>query len=471
MIGQPRELAPRDKRPSVAVIGAGPAGLSAAYALACSGVGVHVFEGSQVVGGLARTLPLWGQRVDLGPHRFHSSDRRVQALWDRLVGPDWAQVHASPGILRDEHTLQYPLRLGDVIARVGMAESLRCALDHGWGRLGPRGEPRTFEEWLVQRFGRRVFENFFRAYNEKLFGRRCSEIDAAVAAAASKDRSFIETVLGAAGLDRILRSGTTVRQITHDFRYPNEGSGVVYERMAQQISSLGGSLHFGAKVDGLLVERDRVRGIRVDASEVAFDDVVSTIPLVPLVEQLPALSGTVRSALDHARDALRFRSALLLYVEVQASALFPQSWLEVHSGRVRCGRITNFRNWVPGLYAGSDATVLCLEYWCDLNDDTWRLSDLELGALGAAELDSLGLLRHAPVARTHVVRIPRCFPVYGVGYRDVLAPLIEHLETYRGLHSIGRGGRFSLGSQDTHWTTGLEAADSVLASHGLPNVV
>ncbi|WP_338864181.1 FAD-dependent oxidoreductase [Myxococcus stipitatus] len=457
----------RSSHPRIAVVGAGPAGLTAAYVLARAGAQVEVHEGSRVVGGLARSLDLWNQRVDLGPHRFYTQDARINALWESVVGQDWATVESHPGVLRnDGQVLRYPLQVADVVRKVGFTESVRCVLEYGMQQLRPLPEVRTFEDWLVQRFGRRVFEQFFRDYNEKFFGRPCSQIDAGVSGSASKDSSLIDTVLNALRMGVGITRARAVKQVTEKFPFPHRGTGEVYERMARFIRDNGGEVLLESRVEALEVEGRKVTGLRTAKGSRAYDFVISSAPLVPLVAQLPGQPPEVQRALVEARDVLTFRSAVLVYLEVHGTNLFPESWLEMHTRAVRTCRVTNFRNWVPGLYGQERSSILCVEYWCAQEEDLWTHSDEAMAALAQRELESVGLLGSTPVGRVHVVRLPRCFPVYQPGYQRVLQPLQTHLDGFERLSSIGRGGRFSYNSQDANWRMGLEAADGARAALG-----
>ncbi|NOK18059.1 FAD-dependent oxidoreductase [Corallococcus carmarthensis] len=452
--------------PRIAVVGAGPAGLTAAYELARTGAHVEVHEAGPAVGGLSRTLELWNQRVDLGPHRFHSQDARIQALWSEVLGDDWGQVRAHPGIFREEHILDYPLRLTDVVRKEGLLESGRCVLSFVREQARPRPEVRTFEDWLVRHFGPRVYARFFRDYNEKFFGVPLRELDAALAGPASKDASLVTTVLNAVRTQWDNARAGAVKEVTQDFAYPAHGTGMVYERMAEGVRARGGRVHLDSRVEALEVQGQRVTGLRTPLGTLPYDYVVSSAPLAPLVAQLPELPGNVREHLRRARDVLTFRSNVLVYLEVQSTELFPYSWLEMHTRSVRVGRITNFRNWVPQLHGEEASSILCLEYWCSHEEPLWSWPDAELVALAKRELAATGLDRGAPVGRGHVMRLPRCFPVYRPGYQDVLRPLREYLGGFERLGNIGRGGQFAYNSQDANWRMGLEAADQARAALG-----
>ncbi len=446
----------------VGVIGAGPAGITAAYQLAKAGAEVDVFEASPHVGGMSRTIQLWGQRVDLGPHRFLSSDARVNRLWLEVVGRDYQMVERLTRIYYRGHFFDYPLRPFNAVANLGPLEAARCVASYALHHRRSVPEEANFEEWVTARFGRRLFEIFFKTYSEKLWGIPCAELDSDFAAQRIRSLSLAQAIWHSLGLGR----RGTHKTLAQRFAYPNGGTGSVYERMAAAIRARGGRLHLETKVKQALVREGRVAGLGLLSGESPrFDAVISTMPLTLLVDGLPEAPPDVRQA----ARSLTFRNTILVYVHVDAPDLFPDNWLYVHSADLRMGRITNFRNWAKALYGGARTTILALEYWCSFEDELWDEPDDRLVALASAELERTGLLRGAKVLAGHVVRLPRCYPVYRRGYREQLGVVERYLRTVQGLLPIGRYGAFKYNNQDHSILMGLLAAENVLgqASHDL----
>jgi protoporphyrinogen oxidase len=450
----------------VAVIGAGPAGITAAYQLSKAGVAVQVFEAGSAVGGMARTIELWGQRVDLGPHRFFSDDPRVTGLWREVVGPDYRMVDRLTRIYFRRRFFHYPLRPFNALRNMGLTDAARCVASYFREQVVPsaRGaEAATFESWVVNRFGRRLFEMFFKSYSEKLWGIPCDELDADFAAQRIKKFS-----LGAA-LKSALGFGGEHKTLVDRFAYPVSGTGMVYERMAERVRAAGGAVRLRTPVRRVVHEGTRVQGVELTDGRIEpFDHVISTMPLTHAVAGLDDVPARVRAA----AGALRFRNTILVYLHVNGRDLFPDQWLYVHSPELRVGRVTNFRNWVPELYGGENTTVLALEYWCNDDDPEWTESDGALTALATREMTLTGLLGGAPVLGGHVIRISRCYPMYARGYKDLLAPVVEHLRQFRGLTPIGRYGSFKYNNQDHSILMGMLAAENVLgaATHDLWSV-
>ncbi len=440
----------------VCVIGAGPAGLTAAYQLAKSGVEIELFEASAEVGGMSRSMQMWGQTVDLGPHRFFSSDARVNRLWLEVVQGDYVMVDRLTRIFYDGRFFQYPLEPFNALKNLGPTRAAACILSYLRARLSKKDssqQPETFESWVVNRFGRRLYETFFKSYSEKLWGISCQELDADFAAQRIKKLSLGEVIKNACRIGRKQH-----RTLVDRFAYPTGGTGVVYERMAEGIDAVG-EVHLQRPVKRVITKDGQARAVElVDGRVYECDHVVSTMPLTLLVK---GLDDTPAEVLEATRK-LTFRNTIVVYLHVDATELFPDQWVYVHSPNLKLGRITNFRNWAPQLYGDSDKSIVALEYWCNDGDETWQAADEQLVELGSRELRATGLIGDAPIIDGAVVRVPKCYPVYKSGYRDHLAVVTEYLNTIERLTPIGRYGAFKYNNQDHSILMGLLAADQIL---------
>jgi protoporphyrinogen oxidase len=451
----------------VGIIGAGPAGVTAAYRLQQMGADVTLFEAGDKIGGLARSFELWGQRVDLGPHRFFSGDARVNRLWHEVLDGGYRVVVRQTRIYYRERFFEYPLRVGNVFANLGLMELAGAVASYARERLWPERAPLerdTFEAWVVHQFGRRLYEMFFKSYSEKLWGIPCDQLDADFAAQRIKRFSLGQSILAALHIGRERH-----KTLVDEFGYPKNGSGDLYERMVRTVMERGGGVRLSCPVDRLVVAGNQATGIRlVDGAVLPFDHVVSTMPLTLLVKGLAPLPPAVAAGAER----LRYRNTLLVYLRVDSTGLFRDQWLYIHSDAVAVGRITNFRNWVPELYGSSDFTILAMEYWCYDEDPVWSAPDEALIERAEREAKAIGLLGRAGVSAGHVVRIRRCYPVYSRGYRESLAPVIEYLKTFRNLWPIGRYGAFKYNNQDHSILMGILAAENICggAQHDLWSV-
>lgn len=448
----------------VAVIGAGPAGITAAYQLAKGGAQVEVYEAGDAVGGLSRSIELWGQTVDLGPHRFFSQDPRVNQLWLEVVGGDYRMVDRLTRIYYGKRFFEYPLKPVNALRNMGLSSAACCLTSYLKEKIKPSYHSdcnETFESWVVGRFGRRLFNMFFKSYSEKLWGIPCDELDADFAAQRIKKFSLGQAVKAALGLGK-----SKHKTLIDQFAYPIGGTGMVYERMADRVQELGGDVHLRQPVRRIVHDERRVTGVELaDGRFEDFDQVISTMPLTLLVRGL----GNLPPAVEEGLAALRFRNTILVYLNVASPDLFKDQWLYVHAPDLGMGRVTNFRNWVPELYGESPNSILALEYWCYDEDSQWTESDAALIERGEREMRATGLIGDAKVDAGHVVRIRRCYPVYARGYKRHLEPVVDHVRSFRGLTAIGRYGAFKYNNQDHSILMGLLAAENLLdgAEHDL----
>ena len=440
-----------------AVIGAGPAGLTAAYALTKAGVDVEVFEAGAQVGGMARSFDLWGHRVDLGPHRFFSKDARVNRLWLEIMGSDYRMVERQTRILYRKRLFDYPLKARNALANMGALDATRCLLSYMRAKSASAtrtGMPDdTFEDWVVGRFGRRLFEMFFKSYSEKLWGIPCSELNADFAAQRIKGFSLGQALIAMTGFKRGRH-----RTLADVFAYPKGGNGEVYARMAKAIVAAGGKVHLSCPVERVETAGKLATGVRLgDGSFVPCDHVITTKPLTSMVQGLPDVPPVVTAALAR----LRFRNTIIVYLLVENAGVFTDQWLYVHSPDLLMGRVTNFRNWVPELYGSSSSSILALEYWCNDEDSLWRDTDNALIERAKDEIVSTGLVESVDLIDGKVVRVPRCYPVYSRDYKSALEPVIGFLKAFPNLWPIGRYGSFKYNNQDHSILMGLLAAENI----------
>lgn len=448
----------------VSIIGAGPAGLACAHSLAKSLPdgrirSVALYEADATVGGLSKSLTLWGQTVDLGPHRFFSTDPRVNRFWLEVAGGQYAMVDRLTRIYYQHRFFHYPLRPLDALKNLGPLEALRCLSSYVRERLLPTPADGSFEAWVVRRFGRRLYRTFFQTYSERLWGIPCADLDADFASQRIRKLSLYHAIQHSL----MKGAGTPHKTLVERFAYPCGGTGLFYRRMADAFERAGGNLHLRCPVRSVLQAGGRVTGIELeDGRQIAADAVVSTMPLSLLVSRLPEAPGSIRDA----AAALRYRNTILVYVEVDHPALFPDQWLYIHSPDVTAGRITNFRNWHASLHGELRTSILCLEYWCDHGDPLWSEPDSEITARALRDLTRTKLLNGAAVNHTAVFRLSRSYPVYFRGYKERLKPVEAYLSTIAGLHVIGRYGAYKYNNQDHSLLMGLLAAGKILTGTG-----
>jgi protoporphyrinogen oxidase len=445
----------------IAVIGAGAAGLTAAYQISKeipSGkvTTLDIYEAGSQVGGLAKSLHLWNQKMDMGPHRFFSQDKSVNSLWLEVVGKDYKMVNRKTRIYYKKKFFDYPLKPANALRNLGFFEAALCMLSYLKEKIIPTKDTGTFESWVTKRFGKRLYQIFFKTYSEKLWGIKCTELDSDFASQRIKRLSLFEAVKNA-----LLGSkkGNIHKTLVDQFAYPIGGTGQVYEKMSAAIRKNGGKIWLNTSVQKVVATSEKVTGIQLENGESkSYDHIISTMPMSLMVNRLPEVPENIRQL----ANSLKYRNTILVYLRVNHSSLFPDQWLYIHSGDISMGRMTNFRNWIPELYGEEKDSILCLEYWCNFDDPIWQMDDKDLIDIARKEVYSTGLLHEADIPEGHIIRIPRSYPVYFKNYKEILKPIQEYLDTIDNLHVIGRYGAYKYNNQDHSIFMGLLAAENVI---------
>ena len=452
----------------VVVIGAGPAGLTAALKLRDSGRAVTVLEATDQVGGISRTVERDGWRFDLGGHRFFTKVSAVDQLWHEILpDEDFLQRPRMSRILYRGNLFDYPLRPLNALRGLGLVEAVRCVGSYARARVRPPANQRNFEEWVSARFGDRLYRIFFKTYTEKVWGVPATEIQADWAAQRIKNLS-----LGSAVRDAFMprRRPTNITTLIDKFNYPKFGPGMMWERARDLAERAGADVIMNARVTGLHRTGHRVDYVTAEVDGVSHqiqcDSIISSMPLTELVLDL-APPETVAAA----ARGLSYRDFLTVALVVPGDDAFPDNWIYVHTPGVRVGRVQNFGSWSPYLVKDG-RTCLGLEYFVNEGDELWRLPDEELVQLAKDELGQLGLVRAESVEAGYVVRVPKAYPVYDVGYADRVDVIRQWLATNAtNVQPVGRNGMHKYNNQDHSMLTAMLAVENLNgADHDLWSV-
>ncbi len=443
------------------VIGAGPAGLTAALQLASRGHPPVVLEADDVVGGISRTVERNGWRFDIGGHRFFTKVSEVEALWRALLpGDDFMTRPRMSRIYYGGRFYDYPLKPANALRNLGLRESMLCGASYAAARLRRARDVSTFEGWVSSRFGQRLYRTFFKTYTEKVWGVPASSLPADWAAQRIKNLSLGKAVLN--GLSP--RRQTNVTSLIEEFLYPRLGPGMMWEACRDAAVEHGTQLHLNSPVVSVARDDQGVRAVRTGrGAEFPCDAVVSSMPIGHLVHAMsPAAPGDV---LDAAK-ALRHRDFMTVALVVPESAGFPDNWIYVHSPGVRLGRVQNFGSWSPHMVKPG-WTCLGLEYFVNQGDDLWSMDDADLVDFAAAEMHAIGLLEPGVVREGFVTRTPMAYPVYDAAYADNLAAVRAWLETaVPNAHPVGRNGMHRYNNQDHSMLTAMLAVENILDGAG-----
>ena len=443
---------------NVAVIGAGPAGLTCALKLVEAGIHVDVYESDSTVGGMTKSFELWGQQVDLGPHRFFSKDERINNFWLEQVGKEYIMVDRLTRIYYDRKFFLYPVKAMNALVNLGLFKAIACIMSYfkakAFGKN--KGKEKTFEEWVSNKFGYMLYSIFFKTYSERLWGIKCSELDADFARQRIKGLDMLEVIKSAL----FHSGGTKHKTLLEQFAYPKMGGGVPYDIIAEKIKKLGSNVYLNTAIKGIDVKDKKCLGIiDADGKTKAYDYVVSTAPFTEMLCSIEELGKDIH---DLARS-LVYRNTTLVYLEIENDDIFKDNWIYVHDTNVTFGRITNFRNWSPYMLNGKKSSILCLEYWSYDCDDLWNYDDEKMISLAKEEIVKTGLVKQSELKEGYVIKMHRSYPVYNTGYQDKMNILQKSADSISNLAFIGRNGSFKYNNQDHSILMGLLAAENIIA--------
>ncbi|MBX2902959.1 MAG: NAD(P)/FAD-dependent oxidoreductase [Chitinophagales bacterium] len=450
----------------VAIIGAGPAGLTAAYLLAKAGQEVVVFEKDPTyVGGISRTESYKGYHFDIGGHRFFSKSKEVEDFWTEILGNDMLERPRSSRIFYQKKFYSYPLAAMEALTNLGIIESTLCVLSYLKAKAFPVKNPTNFEDWVSNQFGKRLFNIFFKTYTEKVWGISCKEISADWAAQRIKGLSLSSAIINAVFKPK--QSGDkdkVIKTLIDSFRYPKNGPGQMWEACAEKCKAMGVEIRMNDAVKGITFNKtwqvERTNGEPVGN----FDYVLSSAPMRELIT---AISPKMPEKAFQSAASLGYRDFLTVVLICRDEDAFGDNWIYIHDPSVKVGRIQNFKSWSP--YMVPDTSMACygLEYFCFEGDGLWTSSDEDLIALGKKEMAQIGLVKQQAVVDGYVVRQPKAYPVYDHFYKQHVENVKEELKNYPGLYLIGRNGMHKYNNQDHSMMTAMLAARNIIAGKEL----
>ena len=442
---------------NVVVVGAGPAGLAAAYELAGRGIASTVVDRNDRPGGLARTIWRDGYGFDLGPHRFFTKNHEVLALWRDVLGEDLLEVDRLTRIYYRGKFFAYPLKPLDALAKLGPVTTSKAVASYATQRLKRRdSEPESFEDWIVGQFGRVLFEVFFKSYTEKVWGIPCDQIGKEWAGQRIKGLNLTQAIRHAFSSSR----SDKVRSLVERFYYPRCGAGQLYEALVERLTAAGSSVRLGSEITRIETAGSRIT--KMTASEGEDLDVGHAFVSAPITMVAEALDPPAPADVLDAARSLRYRSHITVNLVVDGPPPFPDNWIYIHSPTLQMARVANYASFSRDLIPAPATSALSVEYFCFEGDELWRASDDDLVALAREEMRVAGLLDPALVRSGFVVREPDSYPMYYLGHRAQFDVLFEYLSRFENLSLIGRAGMYRYNNQDHALLTGMYAARNYL---------
>lgn len=443
----------------VIIIGAGPAGLTAAYALSKRGVAATVLEGDRIVGGIARTVNYKGFLFDIGGHRFFTKWDEVNQIWDEILGSKFLERPRLSRIYYRKKFFYYPLQARNALFGLGIFESVRILASYAWSKLFPHSSEENLEQWVSNRFGRRLYEVFFKTYTEKVWGVPCTTIRAEWAAQRIRGLSLTTAIRSA-----LCKTNTQiVKTLIDRFRYPERGPGQMWEMLTDHLLDRGYPVLLEHPVVRICRNEECVTSVVTGGprGEQRHEGThfISSMPIRDLVN---ALSPPAPEEVRRAANRLRYRDFLIVSLIVNRKEVMPDNWLYIHEPQVRVGRIQNFKNWSPAMVPDPNKTCLGMEYFVFENDDLWSSSDEQLIELAKRELANLGLAREDEIEDGAVVRMPKAYPMYDDTWSEQVETIRGYLaENLPNLQLVGRNGMHKYNNQDHSMMTAICAAENI----------
>ncbi len=453
----------RDRK--VLIIGAGPAGLTAGWKLIQKRkYKIVIVDQDSMVGGLAKTIPFKGCLFDVGPHHFVTNSEEILALWKFWVGDKFMKLDRFTRILYKGHFFKYPLEIFNVLSGLSFVECLKIVGSYFWYRIFPYKNPRSFEQWMINRFGYHLYKIFFKSYTEKVWGISCNKISADWASQRIQNFS-----LGAAiiylFLGRFIKKSSH-RTLSKSFYYPIKGSGSLWELVASDILDAGEEIFLSQRV--VRIEHHKgvikqvftsTKGEKSGLRSYKVDYLLSSMALKDL---LNALSPKPPQEVVAAAQKLRYRGLITINFVVQATDVIPDHWLYIHDKRVKLGRIGNMNNFSKQMVLNNEnCTALSLEYFSFYEDKFWQKSDEEIINIGKTELNLLGIVKKNKIIAGKVLRFPQAYPVYDLNYKKNLDIVFGYLKTIKNIFLMGRSGMHCYNNMDIAMMSAIQAVDEI----------
>lgn len=464
----------KDLNDKVVIIGAGPAGLTAAYQLCKLGKESIVLEKDQLVGGIARTVNYKNYLFDIGGHRFFTKIKEAKHMWQEVLQENFLHRKRLSRIYYNKKYFHYPIRLLNALSGLGIWNSSLILSSYIHAHIFPYKKEDTFEQWVTNRFGKRLYDIFFKSYTEKVWGIPCNEIRAEWAAQRIQGLSLRSALKNALMNPYKKSHGDIAKTLINSFDYPKLGPGMMWQTVSNIIQKNGAIVDLGSEVETIILDKKKNK---VDSIEVKSKgqkklfrgkDFISTMPIRELIQKIqPSVPGEVLEAANN----LKYRDFLTVALIVNQPDLFPDNWIYIHDPLVKLGRIQNFKNWSPDMVSDQNKSCLGLEYFCFEGDELWNMQDKDLIELGKKELEAIGLVKSSDIKDGSVVRMPKAYPAYDSKYREMLNIIRQYLKGISNLQLVGRNGLHRYNNQDHSMLTAMLAVENIHgANHDLWSV-
>ena len=441
----------------ILIIGAGPAGLTAAWEAEKHGIKTLILEGDKEIGGISRTVERNGWRFDIGGHRFFTKVDEVYQIWDEILDKeDFLLRPRMSRIYYKNKFYDYPLKASNALFNLGIFEAVRCVLSYFYVRVFPPKNQDNFEDWVAARFGWRLYNIFFKTYTEKVWGVDARTIGSDWASQRIKNLSLMKAILNAF---QINKSGEIITTLIDKFKYPKYGPGMMWETAYKKLEEKNHKILLSSRVVEISKDEDKYR-IKIDSGE-EFEakNILSSMPLAHLPKTIKPVPEN--KVLESGQN-LKFRDFLSVALVIDEKDAFPDNWIYIHDPGVKVGRVQNYGSWSPYLVK-EGKTCLGLEYFVNIGDELWSMEDEKLIDLAIKELEKLSLINANSTLEGYVVRMPKAYPVYDLDYSNNINEIEKWLSNeHKNIYPIGRNGMHRYNNQDHSMMTAVLSVRNII---------
>ncbi len=464
-----------ESKKKLIVIGAGPAGLTAALTALRESKGnvvpVVLEKNTKYVGGISKTVDYKGYKFDIGGHRFFSKSKEVTDFWETVGGEDLLERPRLSRIYYKGKFFDYPIKPMNAFINLGPFVTFQILVSYLKAKLFPVKDPKSFEDYVSNQFGKKLYSIFFKSYTEKVWGIPCSQLSADWAAQRIKGLtlsslavSTLKSVLG-------IKEKKVIKTLIEKFKYSKEGPGQLWEEVASLIEREGGEVTLDRDIVKINYDSATKKIVSVTAKdregkeyEYSGDYFISTMPIRELVSSLEPkpLKKYIKAS-----QALNYRDFFTVVLIADQEFVFEDNWIYIHEPNVKLGRIQNFKNWSPYMVPDKTKTSLGMEYFCNEGDEMWNKPNEELIELAKDELEKIGLATKDKIIDGTVFRMSKAYPVYDENYKENIQTIREFTDQIDNLYLVGRNGMHKYNNQDHSMMTGMIAVRKMLGNKAL----
>ncbi len=449
------------KSAHISILGAGPAGLTAAYLLQKNPkFATTLFEADKTVGGLSKTVECNGYYFDIGGHRFFTKSQEVQELWKEILPNDFLSVPRNSQIFYDNKFLSYPLNAKEALLKLSPLKVSKFLGSYTLNKFKSKKAPRNYEEWMIQNFGPALYQEFFKSYTEKVWGIPCQEISADWAAQRINKLNITEILLSSLGLR------TSSKSLIDEFLYPRKGPGQLWQECAKKYQTLGGSLLTENRV-GQIERTQNGWIVHSSSGKQESDCLFYSLPLGLLPKISP---GLLPSAVATGLSTLKYRHFVTVALMGTEARKIPTQWFYIQDSKLKLGRVQNYKYWSSDMVPDSSKFCLGLEFFCSEGDGYWEKSDQEWIELARQEIAALKLFDNLNwIEDAAVVKVERAYPIYDDNYLEKIQAARTYLEKIPNFFPIGRNGMHRYNNQDHAMMTSIISVENYQSGTNLRN--